>query len=196
MNYKYALYLALYGFSFRPGIDTPSELSQNTENHFLWQFVKGTKFIIPFIINEHSKLFFLSFPSVTNSMILYTVDFIYIYIYIYIHTHIHTYSQSYVFYSSHVQMWSWTIKKAECWGIVVFELLEKTLESSLDSKEIKSVNSKGNQPWLFIERTDTEAEAPILWPPDAKSWLIGKDSDAEKDWRQKEKREAEDEMIR
>ena len=93
-------------------------------------------------------------------------------------------------------MWSWTIKKAECWRIVVFELLEKTLESSLDSKEIKSVNSKGNQPWLFIERTDTEAEAPILWPPDAKSWLIGKDSDAEKDWRQKEKREAEDEMIR
>ena len=123
MNYKYALYLALYRFSFRPGIDMPSELSQNIENHFLWQFVKGSKFIIPFIINEHSKLFFLSFPSVTNSMILYIVDFIYIYIYIHTHTHsecvcvymyICTYSQSYVFFSSHVQMWSWTIKKAEC----------------------------------------------------------------------------------
>ena len=72
-------------------------------------------------------------------------------------------------------------------------VLEK---SPWDSKEIKSVNSKGNQPWLFIERTDTEAEAPILWPPDAKSWLIGKDSDTEKDWTQKEKREAEDEMVR
>ena len=72
-----------------------SELGQNTENHFVWQFVKGTKFIIPFIINEHSKLFFLSFPSVTNSIILYTVDNIYIYIhtytvcvYIYIYVHI------------------------------------------------------------------------------------------------------------
>ena len=79
MNCKYPHYLALYIFSFRPGIDMASELSQNTENHFMWLFVKGTKFIIPFIINEHSKLFFLSFPSVTHSMILYIVDFIYIY---------------------------------------------------------------------------------------------------------------------
>ena len=83
MNYKYPRYPALHRFSFRPGINMASELGQNTENHFVWQFVKGTKFIIPFIINEHSKLFFLSFPSVTNSIILYTVDNIYIYIHTY-----------------------------------------------------------------------------------------------------------------
>ena len=70
-------------------------------------------------------------------------------------------------------------------------VLEKTLESPLDGKEIKSVNPKENQPWIFIGRTDAEAEAPILWPPDAKIWLIGKDPDAGKDWRQKEKRAAE-----
>ena len=75
-------------------------------------------------------------------------------------------------------------------------VLEKTLESSLDSREIKLINRKGNQPWIFIERTDAEAEAPILWPPDAKSWLTGKDPDAEEDWKQKEKAAAEDEMVR
>ena len=74
-------------------------------------------------------------------------------------------------------------------------VLEKTLESSLDCKEIKPVNPKGNQPWIFIGRTDAEVEAPILWPPDAKYWLIGKDSDAEKDWRQEEKGTTEDEMA-
>ena len=73
-------------------------------------------------------------------------------------------------------------------------LLEKTLESSLDSK-IKPVNPKGNQPWIFIGRTDAEAEALILWPPDAKSWLIGKDPDAGKDWGYKEKGTTEDEMV-
>ena len=73
-------------------------------------------------------------------------------------------------------------------------VLEKTLESPLDCKEITLVNSKGNQPWIFIERTD--AEAPILWPPDAKSWLTRKDPDAGKEWRQKEKGLAEDEMFR
>ena len=72
-------------------------------------------------------------------------------------------------------------------------VLEKTLESPLDSKEIKPVNPKGNQPWTFIGRTD--AEAPILWPPDAKSWLIGKDPDAGKDWGQEEKGVTEDEMV-
>ena len=94
---------------------------------------------------------------------------------------------------------SWTLKKAEClridtliWTVV----LEKTLESPLDSKEIKPVNPKGNQPWICIGRTDAEAEAPIVWPPDAKSWLIGRDPYAGKDWRQKETREAEDEMVR
>ena len=74
-------------------------------------------------------------------------------------------------------------------------MLEKTLESPLDCKEIKPVNPKGNQPWIFIGRTDAEAEAPILWPSDAKSQLIGKDPDAGKDWKQKEKRAAEDEIA-
>ena len=74
-------------------------------------------------------------------------------------------------------------------------MLEKTLESPLDSKETKPVNSKGNQSWIFIGRTDAEAETPILWPPDAKTWLIGKDSDAGKDWRQEEKGTTEDEMF-
>ena len=75
-------------------------------------------------------------------------------------------------------------------------MLEKTLPSPLDSKEIKPVNPKGNQLWLFIGRTDAKAEAPTLWPPDAKSWLSEKDPDAGKDWRQKEKAVAEDEMVR
>ena len=66
-------------------------------------------------------------------------------------------------------------------------MLEKIPESPLDCKEIKPVNPKGNQPWIFIGRTDAEAEAPILWPPDVKNWLIWKDPDAGKDWRQKEK---------
>ena len=75
-------------------------------------------------------------------------------------------------------------------------VLEKTLESPLDSKEIKPVNSKGNQSWLFLGRTDAEAETPIPWPPDVKSRLIRKDPDAGKDWRQKEKKAAEGEMVR
>ena len=74
-------------------------------------------------------------------------------------------------------------------------MLEKTLESPLDSKEIKPVNCKGNQSWIFIERTDAEAEAPILWPPDAKSCLIRKDPDVGKDWRQEEKGTREDERV-
>ena len=74
-------------------------------------------------------------------------------------------------------------------------VLEKTLESPLDSKEIKPVNPKGNQSWIFIESTDAKAETPILWPPDAKSWLTGKDPDAGKDWRQEEKCVTEDEMV-
>ena len=77
----------------------------------------------------------------------------------------------------------WAIKKAESFQTVV---LEKTLESPLDCKEIKPVNPKGNQPWIFTERTDAGAEAPILWSPDWKSWLIGKDPDAWKDWGQDE----------
>ena len=90
---------------------------------------------------------------------------------------------------------SWTIK-AECWRTDAFGtvVLEKTLESSLDWKEIQAVNPKGNQPWIFIGRPD--AEASILLPPDVKNQLIGKDVDAGKDWRQKENGAAEDEMVR
>ena len=75
-------------------------------------------------------------------------------------------------------------------------MLGKTLESPLDSKEIKPVNPKGNQPWTFIGRTDAEAEAPIFWAPDAKGQLTGEDPDAGKDWGQEEKGAREDEMVR
>ena len=96
-------------------------------------------------------------------------------------------SQSYSFSSSHKdvragQKEGSVPKKAEC-----FLTTETTLESPLDCKEIKPVYLKGNQPWIFIGRTDAEVEAPMLWPFDLKSWLIGKDLDAGKDWRQKEK---------
>ena len=74
-------------------------------------------------------------------------------------------------------------------------VLEKTLESPLDCKEIKTVNPKGNQTWKFIGMTDAETETPILWPPYVKNWLIGKDPDAEKDWREEEKGMTEDEMV-
>ena len=83
--------------------------------------------------------------------------------------------------------------KIWCFWTVV---LEKTLESPLDSKEIQPVYPKKDQLWIFIGRTDVEAETPILWPPDAKNRLIGKDPDAGKDWSQKEKKAAEDEMAK
>ena len=85
----------------------------------------------------------------------------------------------------------WVLKNW-CFSTVV---LEKTLQSLLDSKEIPPVNPKGKQFWIFIGKTDGEAEVPILWPPDAKSWLIGKHPDAGKDWRQEEKGTTEDEMA-
>ena len=106
-------------------------------------------------------------------------------------------SESYGFSSSHVRMWeldykeSWVLKNWCLWTV----FLEKALESPLDSKEIKPVNPKENQSWIFIGRTDAEAETPILRPPDGKNWLIWKDSDAGKDWRQKEKGMTEDEMV-
>ena len=87
---------------------------------------------------------------------------------------------------------SWTIKKNWCFWTV---MLEKTLGSPLDWKEIKLVHPKGNQPWIFIGRTEAEAETPILWPPDSKSQLIGKDPDDGKDWGQEEKGTTEDEMV-
>ena len=91
---------------------------------------------------------------------------------------------------------SWSIIKAECQRIDAFKLvLVKTLWSHLECKEIKSVNPKGNQPWIFIGRPDVEAETPILRPSDAKSWLVGKDLDAGKDWRREEKGTIEDEMV-
>ena len=107
------------------------------------------------------------------------------------------YSQSYGFSSSHVWIWeldnkeSWVLKNWCFWTVV----LEKTLESSLDCKEIKPVHPKGNQPWIFIGRTDAEAEAPMLWPPDMKIWLIWKDPNAGKDWKREEKGTTEDEMV-
>ena len=93
---------------------------------------------------------------------------------------------------------SWTIKKAEHWRTDAFELWcwRSLLRVPWTARRSKQSNPKGNQPWIFIGRIDIEAEAPILWLPDAKSWLTGKDLDACKDWRQKEKRVAEDEMIR
>ena len=106
-------------------------------------------------------------------------------------------SQSYGFSSSHVWMWeldykeSWVPKNWCFWTMV----LEKTLESPLDSKEIQPVHPKGNQSWIFIGRTDAEAETPILWPPDGKNWLIGKDPNAGKDSRQEEKGMTEDEIV-
>ena len=98
-------------------------------------------------------------------------------------------SPSYGFSSSHVRLWeldhkeSWVLKYWCFWTVV----LEKTLESPLDCKEIKPVNRKGNQSWIFVGRTDAEAETLILWPPDMEYWLIRKDHDSGKDWRQEEK---------
>ena len=103
----------------------------------------------------------------------------------------------YGFSSGHVWMWeldceeSWAPKNWCFWTLV----LEKTLESPLDCKGIQPVQSKGDQAWVFIGRTDVEAEIPILWPPDAKSWLIWKDPDAGKDWRQEEKGTTEDKIV-
>ena len=106
-------------------------------------------------------------------------------------------SQSSCFSSSHVQMLE--LDHKEGWGPKnwCFQTvgLEKTLESPLDRKETKPVNPKGNKSWIFIGRTDAEAEAPIFWPPDAKSRLTGKDLDAGKDWEQEEKWVTEDEMV-
>ena len=106
-------------------------------------------------------------------------------------------SQSYGFSSGHVWMWeldckeSWTLKNWCFWTVV----LEKTLESPLDSKEIQPVHPKGDQSWVFIGRTDAEADTLILWSPVVKNWLIGKDADAGKGWRQEKKGTTEDERA-
>ena len=106
-------------------------------------------------------------------------------------------SQSYGFSTSHVWMWeleykkSWVLKNWCFWTVV----LEKTLESPLDYKEIQPVRPKGNQSWIFTGRTDAEAKTAVLCPPDVKNWLIWKDPDAGKDWRQEEKGMTEDEVV-
>ena len=106
-------------------------------------------------------------------------------------------SQSYGFSSSHVSMWELDYKESLApknwcfWNVV----LEKTLERTLDCKEFKPVNAKGNQSWIFIGGSDAEVETPILWPPDVKNWVIGKYHDAGKYWRWEEKGTAEDEMV-
>ena len=108
------------------------------------------------------------------------------------------YRQSYGFSSSHVWLWEldhkegWVLKKWYFWIAV----LEKTLESLLNCEEIQPANPKWDQTWLFTGRADAGAEAPILWLPDAKNWLTGKASDAWQDWREKEKRAAQDKMVR
>ena len=106
-------------------------------------------------------------------------------------------SQSNGFSSSHV--WMWELVRKESWKLRNWcfrtVVLEKTLESPLDCKEIQPVICKGNQSWIFIGRTDAEAETPILWSPNGKNWLTGKDPDAGKDWRQEEKGTTEDEMV-
>jgi len=106
-------------------------------------------------------------------------------------------SQGYGFSSSYVWIWeldykeSWQQNNWCFWTLV----LENTLESPLDWKAIQPVHRKGDQSWMFTERTDVEAETPVLWPPDAKSWLIWKDPDAGKDWGQEEKGTTENEMV-
>ena len=105
--------------------------------------------------------------------------------------------QGYGFSSAHVWMWEldceerWVTKNWCLWNVV----LEKTLENPLVCKKIQLVNPKGNQSWMFILRTDAEAETTILWSPDAKNWLLGKDPDVGKDWKQEEKGRTEDEMA-
>ena len=106
-------------------------------------------------------------------------------------------SQGYGFSSGHVWMWeldceeSWALKNCCFWTVV----LEKTLESPLDCKEIQPVHCRGDQPWVFFGKNDAETETPVLWPPHVKSWLFGEDSDAGRDWGQEEKGTTEDEMA-
>ena len=106
-------------------------------------------------------------------------------------------SQNYDFPSSHVWMWELDIKKSECQKIDAFELWcwKRFLKSPLDCKEVQPVHPKGNQSWIFRGRIDAEGEIPVLWAPDAKNWLLEKDPDAGKDWKQEKKGMTEDEMV-
>ena len=150
-------------------------------------------------VSSESNQMFLMCPRVAQRWWTESQHFLFIYLFLKRHYFANKglSSQSYGFSSSHVWMWeldykeSWALKKWCFWTVV----LEKTLESPLDSKEIQPVHPRGNRCWIFIGRTDAEAETPILRPPNEKSWLIGKDPDAGKDWRQEEKGTTEDEMV-
>ena len=140
--------------------------------------------------HEIKRCFFLGRKAMTNlDSILKSRD-------ITLPTKVHP-VRAMVFFSSHVWMWELDYKK--CWApknwFFWIMTLEKTLESPLDWKKIQPVHPKGNESWIFIGRTDAEAETLVLWPPDVKSQLTEKDSDAGKDWRQKEKGKTEDEMV-
>ena len=132
------------------------------------------------------------YPSSSNSFCFMNFDVLLLYTYLFCPS-----GQGYGFSSSHIWMWeldceeSWAPKNWCFWTVV----LEKTLESSLDCKEIQTVYPKGDQSWVFFGRTDAKAETPVLWSPHAKSWPIGKDSDAGRDWEQEEKGRTEDEMA-
>ena len=154
----------------------------------LWH-VYNSQFKIFYLVNSVSKLFLekISIDCFPSVFIRYFPVFI---------SHLCG-SQGYGFSSGHVWTWelgceeSWVLKNWCFWTVV----LEKTPESPLDCKEIQPVHSKGDQPWVFFERNDTKAEAPVLWPPHVKSWLIGKDPDAGRDWGQEENRMTEAEMT-
>ena len=173
----------------------------------LFPWIHPKQYKQPDIMDSNPELLPVSIYSeflewLQNSRLKRLGNFTYIYdllqhmTYITLPTKVHL-VKAMVFSSSHVWMWeldykeSWAPKNWRFWTGV----LEKTLESPVDCKEIQSVHPKGNQSWIFIGRTDAEAETPILWPPDVKNWLIGKDPDDGKDWGQEEKGTTEDEMV-
>ena len=174
------------------------------EDNFKKYHIKGFAYFLNWSIVDLQCC--ISF-SCTARWFIHTHIHLYTYIYIHPRQHIkkqrHYFvhkgpsSQGYGFSSGHVWMWeldykeSWVLKNWCFWTVV----LEKALESPLDCKQIQPVHPKGDQSWVITGRTDVEAETPILWPPHAKSWLIGKDPDAGKDWGQEEKGMTEDEMV-
>ena len=145
------------------------------------------------------------FQKVTELIIIHSVKWNKLYLYITWQSNVSAFyfankglsSQSYVFPSSHVWIWELDYKESHVPKNSCFwtEVLENTLESPLDCKEIQIVHPKGNQSRIFVGRTDAEAETPILWPPDVTNWLLEKDLNAGKDWRREEKGTTEDEMV-
>ena len=179
LHIRWAKYWS-FSFSINPSKEHPGLISFRMD----WLDLLAVQGTLKSLLQHHS-----SKASVLRRSNIFMVQLSYQYM---------TTSQSYGFSSSHVQIWKldykegWKLKNWCFWTVV----LEKTLESPLNCKEIKPVNPKGNQSWISIGRTDAEAETPILWPPTVKSWLIWKDPDAGKDWRQEEKGMTEDEMVR